>query len=259
MDQSFQKKLIILKQIQQCPDQFIIEYFDELIMEIDLHFTEINEKLLTDKWIKTIDLLKANQNWLLEHVQFKKIAAFKTAIDVLESCQDENQLQIIQFKIESTILHTTSLFFYKNYKGLNISFLVCALDEYIPKSIFRNFSYKHLDKDYLNVHYIQEHIDMCYEAQELSADNFCGASISLEMIKKTSCIINNKDVETIDKNLFQNMPNIKNIDFSKNKIKEINEEFFKNLLDIKSLDLSENIIQMLPSNYIDHLELTIDK
>jgi Leucine-rich repeat (LRR) protein len=258
MDQSYLKKLIILKQIQQCPEQFIIEYFDELIMEIDLHFTEIDEECLKNKWIKSIDLLKANQNWLLEYVQFKKIAKFKSAIDDLESCQDEKQLQIIQFKIESTILHSTSLFFYKNYKGLNISFLVCILDEYIPKSNFKNFSYKHLDKDYLNVHYTQEHIDLCYESQELSAEDFCAAAISLEMKEKTSCIINEKDVETLDKNLFQNMPNIKDIDFSKNKIKEINAEFFKNLLNITSLDLSENIIQMLPTDYIDHLELLED-
>ena len=109
--------------------------------------------------------------------------------------------------------------------------MVKVEDQYIPERVFEQFSYKHLDKDNLNMHYVEEHLRYRMRTkyfQRFTKDYFIlNHRLYLHSIKEFS--INQTKIESIDLDVFQNMPNVESVDFSDNKIKKIAHGFLHNM------------------------------
>jgi len=233
---------------------FITEFFDSLKLKVDLHFTQLNEESSIDNWLNIIECLEINQQVLTELAKTQSLVSFTNELELLKSNQDEKQLELIQFRIESTIMQSTSLLFYKNYRGKDLSFLVFVEDQYIPQGVSENFSYKHLNKDLINMHFLEDHLDLLFTADVFSNQDVYAVKHSLNLKSLTTCSLSNKGIESIDSDLFQNMPNIEEIDFSNNMITVLHKELFDNLTKLREIDFSCNSIKMLPIELFDSLD-----
>ena len=264
MSVSFQEKINRLTIINEHPEQFIIEYYDDLKWRIDTYFTNLkedenlNEESPSNQdWLDYIEFLECNQKCKTENINEVPFISFKSEIDDLKQNYNEENFEKIQFKLESAILQSSSILFYTNYNGRTI--LVIVEDQYIPQRVFETFSYQHLNKDYINMHYVLQNLRLHskHRSHLLTNFNVLYFKLNLHCIRDFS--INEKDIETIEINVFQNMPNIETVDFSKNKIKEIAKYFFSQYSRIDQFDFGQNQITKLPNYLFENVDNSIEK
>ena len=252
MSESYQEKIKRLTRINENPEQFIIEYYDDLKWRVDTYFTNQNEESLNQDWLDYIEYLENRQKSVTEDFNEKPFVSFRLEIAWLKQFENEENLEKIQFKIESTILQSSSILFYTNYCGRTA--LVLVNDQYIPQRVFDTLSYKHLNKDNIKMYYVEREIRIRtrHKSHLLTNFNVINFQLYLQCIRDFE--INEKDIETVDINIFENMPNVDRADFSQNKIKQIPANFFLKYPRIIDFDFSYNQITELPEHLFEKVE-----
>ena len=109
MNPQFQNNIQRLLMICSDAEIFIIEYFDNLKLKVDLHFTQLNKESSIDNWLNIIECLESSQQVLTELVKTQSLVSFTNELELLKRNQDNKQLELIQFRIESTIMQSTKI------------------------------------------------------------------------------------------------------------------------------------------------------
>ena len=84
MNQLFQEKINRLIRKDANPEQFIIEYYDELKWRVDTHYTQLNDECVSEEWLYYIDYLEESHKILTENLKEKPFFSFKTELVGLE-------------------------------------------------------------------------------------------------------------------------------------------------------------------------------
>ena len=182
MNPQFQNNIQRLLMICSDAEIFIIEYFDNLKLKVDLHFTQLNKESSIDNWLNIIECLESSQQVLTELVKTQSLVSFTNELELLKRNQDDKQLELIQFRIESTIMQSTK--------------------------------------------FLEGHLDLLFTAEVFSNQDVYAVKHCLNLKSLTTCSLSNKGIESIDSDLFQNMPNIEEINFSNNIITVLHKDMF---------------------------------